>query len=40
LELIEADTRRRPVETDEGTAVAIDCLVRALLPGNASGRST
>ncbi len=32
LELREASRRRRPVETDEGPAVAIDCLVRAEAP--------
>lgn len=29
LEIAEAGTRRRPVETEQGTVTAIDCLVRA-----------
>lgn len=32
LEVKKAGTVERPVETDEGTKVAIDCLVRALRP--------
>jgi SAM-dependent methyltransferase len=32
LTVLEASRRRRPVETDEGPAVAIDCLVRAEAP--------
>jgi len=32
LEIHEAGTRQRPVETDSGTVHAIDCLVRAHRP--------
>jgi hypothetical protein len=33
LEIVEAARRRRDVETDDGTATAIDCLVRAVAKG-------
>lgn len=32
LQVLEADRRQRSVETDEGVATAIDCLVRAVAP--------
>jgi SAM-dependent methyltransferase len=32
LEVVEAARRRRPVDTESGTATAIDCLVRAVAP--------
>ena len=32
LEVIDASRRDRPVDTDDGTATAIDCLVRAVRP--------
>ncbi len=32
LEVLEAGRRLRPVDTDEGTFTAIDCLVRAAAP--------
>jgi len=32
LAIVEADRRQRPVETDDGGVLAIDCLVRAVAP--------